>query len=44
MHTAVLKMDDQQGPTLQHRELCSVVCGSLMGGDFAGNEYMYMFG
>ena len=25
------KMDDQQGPTEQHRELCSMLCGSLDG-------------
>ena len=24
-------MDHQQGPTGQHRELCSVLCGSLKG-------------
>ena len=29
VHTAVFKMDNQQGPTAQHRELCSVLCGSL---------------
>ena len=31
LHTAVFKMDNQQGPTAQHRELCSVLCGSLDG-------------
>ena len=31
IHTAVFKMDNQQGPTAQHRELCSVLCGSLDG-------------
>ena len=25
---AMLKMDNQQGPTVQHRELCSMLCGS----------------
>ena len=29
-------MDNQQGPTVQHRELCSVLCGSLDGGEFEG--------
>ena len=29
VHTAILKMDNQQGLTLQHRELCSTLCGSL---------------
>ena len=24
-------MDNQQGPTAEHRELCSVLCGSLDG-------------
>ena len=24
-------MDNQQGPTVQHMELCSVLCGSLDG-------------
>ena len=28
---AIFKMDDQQGPTVQHRELCAVLCGSLDG-------------
>ena len=31
VHTAVFKMDNQQGPTVQHRELCSMLCGSLEG-------------
>ena len=31
VHTAIFKMDNQQGPTVQHRELCSVLCGSLDG-------------
>ena len=29
--TVILKMDNQQGPTVQHRELCSMSCGSLDG-------------
>ena len=29
VHIAVLKMDNQHGPTVQHRELCSVLCGTL---------------
>ena len=29
VHSTVFKMDGQQGPTVQHRELCSVLCGSL---------------
>ena len=27
--TAIFKMDNQQGPTVQHMELCSMLCGSL---------------
>ena len=29
-------MDHQQGPTEQHRELCSMFCGSLGGGGSRG--------
>ena len=29
VHTAILEMDNLQWPIVQHRELCSVVCGSL---------------
>ena len=28
IHTALSKKDNQQGPTAQHRELCSMLCGS----------------
>ena len=31
MHTTVFKMKDQQVPTVEHRELCSVLGGSLDG-------------
>ena len=31
VHTAVFKMDNQQRPTVQHMELCSMVCGGLDG-------------
>ena len=31
VHTATFKMDNQQEPTVQHRELCSMLCGSLEG-------------
>lgn len=31
-----IKTDDQRGPTVQHRELCSGVCGSWMGGELGG--------
>ena len=29
--TAIFKMDNQQGPTVQHRKLFSMLCGSLDG-------------
>lgn len=31
-----IKTDDQRGPTVQHRELCSGVCGSWTGGELGG--------
>ena len=31
VHTAIFKMDNQQGPTVWYRELCSMLCGSLDG-------------
>ena len=31
VHTAMFEMDNQQGPTVFHRELCSMLCGSLDG-------------
>ena len=31
VHTAIFKMDHQQRPTVELRELCSVLCGSLDG-------------
>ena len=42
VHTAILKMDNHQGPTVQHIELCSMVCGSLDGGEFRG-EWIYVY-
>ena len=45
IHTAMLKMDNQQGPTVQHRELCSMLGGSLDGrGCLGENGYVYMYG
>ena len=35
-HTAVFNMENQQGPAVQHRGLCSMSCGSLVGGEFWG--------
>ena len=31
VHTAIFKMDNQQRPTVSHRQLCSILCGSLGG-------------
>ena len=31
MSCYIFKMDNPQGPTGQHRELCSMLCGSLDG-------------
>ena len=36
VHTAICKMDNQQGPIVQHMELCSMLCGSLDGRRFGG--------
>ena len=41
MH-CLFKMDNQQGPTVQHRKLCSMFCGSLDGGEFGG-ECMHVY-
>ena len=31
VQTAIFKVDNQQGPTVQHMELCLMLCGSLDG-------------
>ena len=36
VQAALFKMDNQQGRTIWHRELCSMFCGSLNGRDFEG--------
>ena len=43
-HTAVFKMDNQQGPTVQHGELCSLSCGSLDGRGVWESGYLCMYG
>ena len=43
VHTAVFKMSNQQGPAVQHRELCSELRGSLDGRGFGGED-MYLYG
>ena len=29
VHTAIFKIDNQQGPTIQYREFCSIFCNNL---------------
>ena len=42
--TALFKLDNQQGPTVQHRELCSMLCGSLDGrGDWGRMDTLYIW-
>ena len=43
-HTAVVKMDNQQGPTVQHRELCAMLCGCLDGWKFEGDGHVHVYG
>ena len=42
MHTAIFKINNQQGPTVKHRELCSIFCNNLMGKEFE-KEYICMY-
>ena len=42
VHTNILKMDYQQGHTVQHLELCSVSCGSLDGRGVQGRMDIYI--
>ena len=42
VHTAICKMDNQQGPIVQHMELCSMLCGSLDGRRFGG-EWIHVY-
>ena len=41
--TAVLKMDNQQEPTVELMELCSTLYGSLDGRGFRGRMYGYLY-
>ena len=43
-HTAVFKMDNQQGPTVQHGELCSVMRQPGWEGSLGENRPMDMYG
>ena len=42
-HTAMFKTDNQRGPAVQHRELCSVLCGSLDGSEVWGRMDVCIF-
>ena len=33
-HTDIFKTDNQQGPAVSHRELCSILCNNLKGKEF----------
>ena len=41
-HTTVYKIDNQQGPTVQHRELYSITCNNLYG-KRVWKEWMYVY-
>ena len=43
VHTAALKTENQQGPSEEPRELCSMSCGSLDGRGFRG-EWIHVCG
>ena len=43
-HTTIFKVDNQQGSTVQHSELCSMLCGAWMGGGLGENGYLYTCG
>ena len=44
VHTAIFKMDHQQGPTVEHRELCSMFCDRLDGKGVWGRKDTYVYG
>ena len=42
---ALFKVDNQEGPMGEHRELRSVLCGTLVGGEFGGEwRHVYIYG
>ena len=43
IHTAIYKVDYQQGPTVQHRELYSVSVITYKGKESEKEEIVYMF-
>ena len=44
VHTAVFKTDNWKRPTVEHGELCSMLCARLDGGHLGENEYTQMQG
>ena len=44
LHTAILKVDNQQGSTILNRELCAVTWQPEEEGSLEENGYMYMYG
>ena len=42
VRTTTFKMDHQQGPTVEHGELCSRLCGSLDGRGIWG-EWIHVY-
>ena len=43
VHTAILKTDHQQGTAVEHRELCSMLRGSLDGRGVRGRMDTWIF-
>ena len=44
VQTALFKMDNQQGPTVQQMELCSLFCAAWMGEELGEKGYMCIYG
>ena len=42
VHTAIFRMDHQQGPTVQHTELCSMLGDSLAEWGVLGGEWIHV--
>ena len=44
VHTAIFKTDNQQGPAVEHRELCSILCNNhIREKNLKKNRYIYIF-
>ena len=43
VHTAMFKTDNQQGPTVQRRELCPMFCNNPNGKRVFYKEQMYVY-